>query len=447
MTDDTTTENDATAGPRHGARDPERRTDSRITRRRTLSAGAVCLAGALAGCAGDGGGDQPAGSTAENGETDRSGTGESGGPTLARVEDPPDAVYVPTHFEAMRHLDPIRAGPYEVVPMVTYPHAFWTVTGETVERTEPSGAEDVHLMVTVRDPETGAVIPAETGLELTVGREGESGSTHVPWPMVSQEMGLHAGDNVPLGEDGTYEVVVRVGSVDARLTGDYAGRFDESGTGTFTFTFDDAFRSEVIEGIVYVDEADRGRRGALANAMALMGSEGTEENADAAGGPHPNGAERWRAGEGRHSYGTYERAPGAGELPPADALPGTLQGRPVTGDAVLATTLLAPGSRFVEGDARYLAVSPRTPYNRGTLPMTALSYEQRRDGEVVASGPLAATLDHELGYHHGAALSDARTGDAVTVTVDTPPQAARHAGYQTAFREMPPVEVALEVPE
>ncbi|GAB3418366.1 iron transporter [Haloparvum alkalitolerans] len=443
------TDDDIPHEPTDDAQSPDRQTGiaTRLTRRCALSAGAAGLAGALAGCAGDGSEADPGVSSPAETATEDTGTGAGGGPTLARVEDPPAAVYVPTHFEAMRHLDPIRAGPYEVVPMVTYPHAFWTVTGETVERTEPSGAEDVHLMVTVRDPETGAVIPAETGLELTVGREGESGSTHVPWPMVSQEMGLHAGDNVPLGEDGTYEVAVRVGAVDARLTGDYAGRFDESGTGTFTFTFDDEFRSEVVEGIVYVAEDDRGRRGALANAMALMGSQGTEENSDTAEEPHPNGVERWAGGEAGHRYGTYERAPDAGELPPADALPGTLQGRPVTGDAVLATTLVAAGSRFVDGDERYLAVSPRTPYNRSSLPMTALSYEQRRAGEAVSSGSLTATLDHELGYHYGAALSDARTGDAVTLTVDTPPQAARHAGYQTAFREMPPVEVELEVPE
>lgn len=441
-------DDDTATDPRNGTKESDRRTAPRLTRRRALSTGVAAAAGALAGCAGDGSGDDPGASTAETEETEGSDAGGTGGgPTLARVEDPPDAVYVPTHFEAMRHLDPIRAGPYEVVPMVTYPHAFWTVTGETVERTEPSGAEDVHLMVTVRDPETKAVIPAETGLELTVGREGESGSTHVPWPMVSQEMGLHAGDNVPLGEDGTYEVEVRVGPVDARLTGDYEGRFDESGTGAFSFSFDDEFRSAVIEGIVYVDEEDRGRRGALANGMALMRDSGTEEDPNVTDEPHPNGADRWRSGEGPHGYGTYERAPSAGELPPADALPGTLQGRPVSGDAVLATTLLAPGSGFAEGDDRYLAVSPRTPYNRGTLPMTALSYEQRRAGEPVSSGSLTATLDHELGFHYGAALADPRTGDAVTVTVDTPPQAARHAGYQTAFREMPPVEVELEVPE
>jgi len=78
--------------------------------------------------------------------------------------------------------------------------------------------------------------------------------------------------------------------------------------------------------------------------------------------------------------------------------------------------------------------------------MTNLAFEQRRDGEPLASGDLRATLDPELGYHYGAALGDAADGDDLTVRVETPPQAARHAGYETAFLEMPPVTLTLEVP-
>jgi len=340
----------------------------------------------------------------------------------------------------------VRAGEFGLLPMVTYPHRFWTVTGDELEAAAPSG-DDVHLMVSVRDPETGTVLPAETGLELRVGPAGEPGSVHTPWPMLSQEMGFHFGDNVPLGEDGTYEVSVRVGAIDAELTGAFAGRFDEPGEASFTFEFDQAFRNEVVAGIEYVDEEYRGAHGALANHMAGMHHDGEDggNDADGAGEP-PHGREQWREGEGRHRFGTYRRGPDAAELLPAADLPGTLQGTPLSGDAVLATTLFSGGSRFVDGDARYLAVSPRTPYNRGTIPMTNLAFEQVRDGETLASGDLRATLDPELGYHYGASLADAADGDDLTVRVETPPQAARHAGYETAFLEMPPVTLTLEVP-
>jgi hypothetical protein len=53
-------------------------------------------------------------------------------------------------------------------------------------------------------------------------------------------------------------------------------------------------------------------------------------------------------------------------------------------------------------------------------------------------------VDPDLGYHYGAPVSEAKSGDRLTVTVDAPPQLARHEGYETAFLKMPPVELALE---
>jgi len=424
-------------------RNDRRSGPSTRSRRRVLTTAATLGAAGLAGCAGttDGFGDATG--------TPRTATDEEGGagPTLQRVADPPEAVYVPTHFEGTRRLDPVRAGPYEVVPMVTYPHRFWTVTGETVAETTPSSA-DVHLMVAVRDPETGVGLPVETGLELTVAREGESGSTHAPWPMVSQEMGFHFGDNVPLGPDGTYEVSVRVGAVDATLTGEFAGRFDEPGRGSFTFEFDDEYRSAVVGDIAYLPETDRGRRGALAPMASDVDRGDGADAAEHEDGTHPHlSVDAWDGGVGEAWYGTFRRPTAATALPPVEALPGTVQGAPTSGDAVFATTLLGADSRFGdEADGPYLAVSPRTPYNRSTLPMTGLAYELARDGAVVASGDLRSTLDPELGYHYAASPPSVADGDELTVTVDTIPQVARHAGYQTAFRGMEPVNLQLRAP-
>lgn len=432
------------------------------SRRRVLALGATAGAGALGGCltgSGDAG-DEPAGGAGsdEDGTANESGGDGGTAPSLPRVEDPPAAAYVPTHFEAMRRLEPVEAGDYLLEPRVTYPHRFWNVTGDRVEAAAPTDDHDVHLMVTVRDAETGRVLPAETGLRVTVGREGESGTPHTPWPMVSQEMGFHFGDNVSLDGDGTYEATVRVGAVEARKTGSFAGRFAEPATGTFAFEYDRAFRESVIGDIVYVqEESDWGVRGAMANG-SLGGGGRSYGDADRdapdfvdaqrqdADRDH-RGEQRWEARVGDRRYGTYWRAPDEGELPPAAHLPGRLLGEPVVGDALLATALLPAGSRFVDGDERYLLVSPRTPYNRSMLPMAALDFVVRRDGSTVASGALDAALDDAVGYHYGTPLDGVASGDELTLSVATAPNVSRHAGYETALLETGEVALTAEVPE
>ncbi|QWC20536.1 iron transporter [Halorubrum sp. 2020YC2] len=438
------------------------------SRRRALALAATG-AGALSGCLTDSGSDIVSEGGADDGSGGENGSGADGGsegeggggaaPSLPRVEDPPAATYVPTHFEAMRRLDPVEAGEYLLEPMVTYPHRFWNVTGDRVEEAAPTDEHDVHLMVTVRDAETGRILPAETGLRVTVGREGESGTPNAPWPMVSQEMGFHFGDNLSLDGDGTYEATVRVGAIDARKTGSFAGRFEEPATGSFTFEYDRSFRESVIGDIAYVrEESDWGARGAMANGAVGRGGGRSYGDADRDGPDHVDaqrqdadrdhrGEPRWEARVGDRRYGTYWRPPEEGELPPAAHLPGTLQGEPVLGDALLAASLLSPGSRFVDGDERYLAVSPRTPYNRSMLPMTAIDYALRREGETVASGSLDPALDDEVGHHYGTALGDAASGDELTLSVTTPSNASRHAGYETALLETGEVSLALEVDE
>ncbi|MES3160724.1 MAG: hypothetical protein PPP55_04030 [Halorubrum sp.] len=443
-----------------------------VSRRRVLGGVALGTA-AIAGCADDEGTDEPTPgeggddpASEEDTDDDRDGI-----PSLPSVDDPPDATYIPTHFEAMRHLDPIRAGEFEVEPMITYPHRFWNVTGREVVAAEPGSSDDVHLMVAVRDPETGVVLPAETGLELNVGRAGESKTPHAPWPMLSQEMGFHIGDNVPLGEDGTYEVEVRVGSIDARLTGAFAERFDEPGRGSFTFEFDQAFRDEVIGGIHYLAEEHWGRHGALANHMAGDGGHGdhgghgngseygNSDNGDGDGSGHGDGGhghgddthdhrgeERWSVGEGHHRFGTYRRGANEGEVPLAEDLPGRLLGEPALADALYPATVLDRGSRFVDGDEFYLAVSPRSPYNRLMLPSMALDYEVERGDEVVVEGSLRDTLDHEVGYHYGTPIDGLSGGEALSVTIETIPNVSRHAGYETAFNESGTVRYTIELP-
>jgi hypothetical protein len=119
--------------------------------------------------------------------------------------------------------------------------------------------------------------------------------------------------------------------------------------------------------------------------------------------------------------------------PRAADLPGAALGTATSGDARLVATLSTDPPEGVEGEA-YLAVSPRTPYNRFVIP--GMTLDATVDGG--ARGSLVPTLDPDLGFHYGVAL-DAPSPSEVTVEVVSPPQVARHEGYETAFVEMPPV--------
>ena len=46
------------------------------------------------------------------------------------VENRPDAVYYPTHFEGMEMAGMATTDQYKVAVMYSFPHRFWTVTGQ-----------------------------------------------------------------------------------------------------------------------------------------------------------------------------------------------------------------------------------------------------------------------------------------------------------------------------
>ncbi|WP_459822276.1 DUF7350 domain-containing protein [Halorubrum luteum] len=390
-----------------------------LSRRRLLSASATAFATVgIAGCSDDEGmsaGDADA-SDAEEPDAGADVDPDDVLPDLPRVENPPDAVYVPTHREAMVHLPTERAGEYAVTPMLTYPHRFWLVTGDRTEEVVPESARGVHLMFTPWDPETGTVLPVDAGAQIRVRHEGDVIDQRAPWPMISQSMGFHFGDNVPLPEDGTYTVEVDLTSVPTRTTGAFDGRFEAGGTATFEFEYAETLRQGLIDDVHYFDEALWGERGAI-DPMDHGEHDGHDED-----------------GENHHHDEEMEMMMPFSRLPEAQSYPGVGLGEPRTGDARVVVRYLQE-SRLVGGDD-YLFVSPRTPYNRVPLADTAIAV----DGAV--SGALEQTLDDELGLHYGIAASLA-PGDTVEVVFESPPQVSRHAGYETAFLDMPPVEVTV----
>ncbi|PSP85063.1 hypothetical protein BRC83_03910 [Halobacteriales archaeon QS_1_68_17] len=314
------------------------------------------------------------------------------------VEDRPDAVYVPTHVEGMKMVDGSTAGRYRFGLSYSYPHRFWVVTGTNRKRIRIGENDSVHLMVTVRDTETGVALPtSNAGIEVRKG--GETVVSKSMWPMLSQNMGMHFGDNVALDGDGTYEVGVTFGPVGARKTGDFQGAFAESRSITVPLEYS----SDAVENIDFRTLDDRkGQRGAV----EPMGEMATQ-------------------------------------LPPADQLPGRVIGETKSGDAAFVATVLDSTPAGVDGSGSYLAVSARTPYNRYPIPMMSLSGTIEREGETVFEGPLDATLDPDLRYHYGAVVDGIESGDALELSVGAPPQVARHEGYETAFFEFSPATLTV----
>lgn len=397
-----------------------------LSRRRLIAGSSLSAVAALAGCLNTGGSD---GSDDDESTPAPPETTESEDvPQTPTVENPPEAVYKPTHREAMVHLDPVEAGPYTLGPMLTYPHTFWLVTGRQGEEVRPD-SEGIHLMFSVWDTETGTVLPVDVGAEIRLLRDGDVVDTRSPWPMISQSMGFHFGDNVPLPEHGRYTVEVDLNPIGVRRTGAFEGRFESRESASFEVEFDREFQRQVVSEVEFLDEDEWGAEGAL----EPMGGGESDHDSERAQDAHDGDSDMHAGEDGQDDHGSHEM--GFSALPPADSYPGRALGEPTSGDARFVVRYLSATHLSEEG---YLLVSPRTPYNRVPLADMALSVS----GAV--EGKLTQTLDSDLGHHYGleASLS---AGDSVEILVESPPQVARHQGYETAFLEMP--STTVEVPE
>jgi hypothetical protein len=339
-------------------------------------------------------------------------------------ENRPEAVYYPSHIEGMKMAgmastntnsnsgegeqnrlinntnnstsrQQTSGAGYKCALTYSYPHRFWTVTGNRTEKVTIEDNDSMHLMVSVWDPETG-IYPMDTNPTITVSKSGDSVTTVSPWTMLSQNMGFHTGDNVSLPGAGKYSVTVDVPPTSARRTGAFEGRFSNQQSFEFSLTFDPQEMSDIM-------------------------FERLDERAGTRGAVEPM---------------EMQKLPLA-LVPETSALPGRSLGTVRTGDAVFVVRALNDASRFGAAGGTYLAVSARTPHNRYVLPAMSLSARVVRGGETVVDGPLQATLDPELNYHYGTTVESIETGDEITLAVDAPPQVARHEGYETAFLDMP----------
>ncbi|NHX35558.1 MULTISPECIES: DUF7350 domain-containing protein [Halolamina] len=327
---------------------------------------------------------------------------ESGSREPPLVANRPDAVYRPTHTEGMAMAGMVSDGGYSCALTYSYPHRFWTVTGDDTTQVEVGGNDALHLMPIVWHSESG-VVPSDVNPSVDVTRDGESVVDGLnPWPMLAQRMGFHFGDNVELPEQGEYTVTVSVGAGGDRRT----GSLTETAAAEFEFTLD--YQRSELRDLPFEDIAEA-RQGTLGAVEPMR----------------------------------MEMVPTT-QAPPVDDLPGTAHGTTGSGDAVFAVRSLDDATPFGgDADQAYLAVSARTPYNRYPLPLMSLSGTLSRDGETAFDGYLNEWLDPDLGIHYGAVVDGVGSGDELTIAVDSPPQVSRHEGYETAFRNMPEATLTL----
>ncbi|ELY59307.1 DUF7350 domain-containing protein [Natronococcus jeotgali] len=311
------------------------------------------------------------------------------------VNDPPETVYRPSHRDDMVTLGTATAGGYGIGLTYMFPHPFWLVTGEEREYVEPSEDNAIHLMAVVWDIETEIVLPIDTGPTIEVtDADGNHIDERAFWPMLSQPMGYHFGENLIIPEAGKYTARVSLPAMSAARTGTFEERFEERVSTEIDFSFD----PDDISDLACEAVDDAGESGAL-EPMEM------------------------------------DMLP-LSMLPPIGELPGRILGTVTTSDATLTLTVL---------NEKYLAVLARTPYNEYPLVAATLSTRIERDDETIFEQTLRETLDPELGVHYGTEIDVAvESDDEIRLSIDTPPQIARHAGYQNAFIDRPDVSLSIE---
>jgi hypothetical protein len=346
------------------------------------------------------------------------------------LENRPAAVYFPTHVEGMEMAGMGSAGDYRFGLMYSYPHRFWNVNGEETQMTGIESSDDVHLMATVWDPETGTVLP-DTGLTVEVSKGGELVTQEVIYPMLSQPMGFHYGANFGLDGDEEYTVTVSVGGMSTRRTGAFEERFGEPASADIAFEYSQSRRDE----ITFERTMDRAGERAARSPMMMGGGGDGGMDMDGGGNGGMDGGGNDSMGMDGGGDGDMGMTMPLSILPTAEELPGTTHGTATIADGRFVVQSLESPPEGVDGGGAYLYVSARTPYNRMVLPAMGLAGRLERGGETVFEGELVRTLDPEAAYHYGAAVPSVESGDALTLSMTTPPQVARHEGYETAFME------------
>ncbi|MFB6362406.1 MAG: hypothetical protein ABEH59_13940 [Halobacteriales archaeon] len=331
---------------------------------------------------------------------------EASSPTAAAATPSPsqsesEGAYVPSHRDMMEMIGMQRDGRLLVTLSYTLPHEFFVVTGTRTNKTSVQSGDTMHLMTQVMDRETGVVAP---GVEptVTIWKDGERVTANQPWPMLSEPMGFHFGDNIAEAGTATYRFEVALNRPSGALSDDVADVFTDE-TVTFETEFDPASSAE-------------------------LGFQSTGDDAGSPGAIAPMQMEMM----------TVPQQPTYGSMPIEVTDP------QITDDvAVSVGTHGDPASLgFSEGD-RALVAATQSRYNRYPLGFMGVRATVTRDGEEVFAGDLTSAVSGELGHYYGAGVPPLDSGDTVELEFTTPPQIARHRGYEKAFLELEPLTYTL----
>jgi hypothetical protein len=319
------------------------------------------------------------------------------------VDNRPNAVYYPAITEGMAMYGMGKTDECAIALMYSYPHRFWVVTGDNKNKVVVGDDDSLHLMASVWDPKTATVLPTSVSLEVT--QNGETVDRRSPWPMHSPTMGFHYGDNVSLDGEGKYIARVSANPMQTRRIGALNGTLTETQTVDIPFEFD---TSKVYDLPIH----RFGEKAGTIGAPELM-----EMKMDV-----PQGV-----------------------VPPKDEFPGRVVGEasPGKGRAEFVVSVFENAPRFDTNGRPYIAVSARTPFNRIILPMMSLSARLARNGKTIFDGPLRSAVGPTVSYHYGTTVDSLESGDELTISTQTPPQTARHDGYETVFIDIPNDRVTL----
>jgi hypothetical protein len=314
------------------------------------------------------------------------------------VEDPPTGVYVPAITEGMLESDRHVGPELEVSLMYSYPHRFWTAAGTKMSKTPVQPSDDVHLMISMWHRDTGQSVPIDAGVRLEIRQEDTLVTDEVAYPMLSQQMGFHYGANYSLNREGTYHVTVHLGSLSLPRSGEFDGILESPTTVPVTLEFD----RQTLADIEITERDDAGEPGAV-EPMSMDGVP-------------------------------------VGRAPSPERLPGNFLTTAHSADAVFEIFHLVDPPF---GEMPYLYASVHTPYNHILVPMMGLEYSIETTNGQTIEGTLERRLDSTLGYHYGGSIPALESGGLLRIHPTIPPQVARHDGYETAFRQMTPIETSI----
>lgn len=317
-----------------------------------------------------------------------------------QVKNKPDAVYYPAIVEGMGMYGTVTKNGLGVALMYSYPHRFWNLTGTRKEKVVVQSDDSLHLMASVWDAKSDTVLPIDLSVTIE-DSDGKVTNTNL-WPMISPNMGFHYGDNVALNGEGNYRATISAGPLQTERTGALDGRFTKSQSVTLDFTFDTSETYNLP----------------IRRLREKAGTKGTVELMDMKSVPSPR-------------------------VPPREELPGQSIGEVTSDDVSFLISLVDGDSRFSKNGQPTLLVSPRTPYNRIMLPRMALTGSVNRKQTTILKRKLRATIDPEIGCYYRAPVEELQASDSVVIETVTPPQLARHDGYETAFLDMPPAKCTV----